>query len=359
MFTVERRDWAMPRGSTLLIAIPLLVFMLNGVADMWLRTPAGYFAQPSLQNAVAEAAGRSKTVAAFLLCASLEIVVLVASASSLRLLSLVARKRILIAYFLTVAAGTAMVLVSGAFKGAAYLDQTFACASFSRLERAPTAPVAPDSARPAYAGLESSGNPTPNEASSARFREPDVGWAPGCTAPQFYLQQAMIQIVGVLLLFAMPAVIFGAISCLAMPEKDSPDDRFRAWTRQTRRLSNFLYLAAVFMISGLLFTNARLNWVIYSVHPDDIGPFRNYISSIAMHGGITNSLIIAAYYLPVATWLAAIRPDETESAESARPVPTASDKGTAPDPFAPLKVALTIFAPAIVGLFSEFLKFGG
>jgi hypothetical protein len=162
----------------------------------------------------------------------------------------------------------------------------------------------------------------------------------------------MIRILGVLLLFGMPAVIFGAITCLAAPTAGSTKARLDAWALQTRRLNGFLYLAAAYMISGLLFTNAQLSWLGYSLHPDDLGPYRAYVGAIVLHGGISNSLIIASYYLPVATWLAATRPP--------RPQPAATDSRSAeaetPDPFGPLKIAGTILAPALVGFLGELLK---
>ena len=126
---------------------------------------------------------------------------------------------------------------------------------------------------------------------------------------------------------------------------------------QTRRLANFLYLAAGYMVSALLFISAHLHWVAYSLHPDDAGPFRAYASSIVMHSGISNSLMIASYYLPVATWLAARRPPTVGTAPAGELAAGAAE--TPPDPFAPLTATAAILAPALIGLLSELLKLGG
>jgi hypothetical protein len=361
MITLKRRAWSMPALSLLLILPPLAIFIASGVFSAEFADPAGHFAQPWFGNGAAEAAGRMKAIAAFMLCAGIEVGVLIIWAGTFRMLDGRSAIRVLAIYLLTVAIGTSFVLWEGAFRGAPYLDQAFACASFDRL-KAPD----PRTTSPTPASTTQVPRPTPPAAGApapaasgaapqdrfAQVRPENLGAVTACRAPQFDTLHLMIRILGVLLLFGMPAVIFGAICCLATPSAGSREARLEAWTLQTRRLNGFLYLAAVYMISGLLFTNAQLSWIGYSLHPDDLAPYRAYVGSVVLHGGVSNSLIIASYYLPVATWLAASRPTQAKAGAAE----SASAQADAPDPFGALRIAGTILAPALVGFLAELLR---
>jgi hypothetical protein len=362
-----QQGWSMPRRSLLLILLPLGVFAISGFLSWQFGKPAGYFPQPSVPNGAAEAAGRVKTIAAFLLFAGMAVGVLVYAAWTLRLLGRGSRIRVLVAYFLTVAAGLAVVRATEQFDGSPYLDQAFACSSFSQLN-APVADLAlRDSGQRNWMTPQANTSPfaqrsparplRPNDLVALRRLVPPPG--PACPASQFNILHLFMQIAGTLLLFAMPAVIFGAVICLAVPDTGSTKERLKTWTLQAARLNGFLYLAAAYMVSGLLFTSTHLNWVAYSIHPDDVGPLRAYISGIVLHGGISNSLVIASYYLPVAAWLAAARPAESAPATPAGQAAEAGAQPASPDPFAPLKIAATILAPALIGLAGDLLGLGG
>lgn len=350
----------MPERSLLLILLPLGVFAVNGFLSWHFGTPAGYFPRPSVPDGAAEAAGRLKTLAAFLLFAGMAVGVLVYAAWTLRLLDGRSRRGVLIAYFLTVAAGLAIVLQTQQFNGSPYLDQAFACSSFSRLNATPEELAPAGSDRPNAILPQAPNSPFAQRSPARRLIPGDLAPVPphACPASQYGTLHLLIRIAGTLLLFAMPAVIFGAVTCLAAPHEGSVEERLKAWTVQAGRLNGFLYLAAAYMVSGLLFTSAELNWVIYSIHPADAGPLREEISAIVLHGGIANSLLIASYYLPVAMWLATNRPAEPKTAKPAGRSPK-DGPAPLPDPFGPLKIAATILSPALVGLFGELLKFGG
>jgi hypothetical protein len=337
VITLKRRAWSMPALSLLLVLPPCMVYAASSLFSADFGNPAGWFPQPWLQNGAAEAAGRTKAIAAFLLFTGMAIGALVIWVSSFRLLDRRSAARLLIAYLLTVGAGSLAVYETRAFDGAPYLDQAFACASLNRLD------------------------PTPQEQQADAVRSPDrmtrlsgnrLDRVENCRAPQFQALRWMISVSAGLLLFGMPGMIFGAITCLAAPTTGSTKPRLDAWALQTRRLNAFLYLTATYMVSGLLFANAQLSWIGYSLHPDDLGPYRAYVGAIVLHSGISNSLMIASYYLPVALWLAAIRPPQ--------PSPAAADsrsaEAEAPNPFGPLKIAGTILAPALVGFLGELLK---
>jgi hypothetical protein len=339
VITLTRRTWSMPALSLLLVLPPLVVFILNNAFNVAFGDPAGYFPQPWLQNGAAEAAGRIKTIAAFLLFGGMSIGLLVVWLGSFRILDRRSAILVLAVYLLTVGFGSVVVDRAGVLRGTPYLDQAFACASFNHLDSVAQ-------------GQSSIGAAHPRPSARAQPLPPDLAPVEDCPASQFRLLHMMIRILGGLLLFGMPAVIFGAVTCLAAPAAGSTVERMEAWTLQTRRLNGFLYLAATYMISGILFTNAQLSWIGYSLHPEDLGPYRDYVGAIMLHAGIANSLLIASYYLPVALWLAATRPSQPHPAAVKGQAPRAD----APDPFGPLRIGGAILAPALVGFLGELLK---
>lgn len=356
MIELARRHWSMPAGSALLILLPVLIFGATTFLGARYGIPDGYFAQPVIQDGNAEMAGRTRTFATFLLFAGMAIAVIVCWAAAFRMMDRGSTKNLLVAYLLTVVIGTSMVLAGGAFRGVPYLEGSFACSSFGHLT-APPSRVGPDvKAEPDSTAQKAEGS-RPTRPPPRRLLQTDLHPQRACGAPQADLLWWLRTIVGVLLLFGMPAVIFGAISCLALPKEGSAAKRLEAWTLQSRRLSGFLYLAAAYMISGLLFTSARLNWLGYSLHSDDVRPLRELVSSHMLYGGVSNSLIIASYYLPVALWLAASRPTGARAAGSGGGAGEA--QGPLPDPLGPPKIVATILSPALVGLFGELLKLGG
>lgn len=351
--TFMRFRWALPAGSSFLILPPLLVFAVVNLLSVQFGEPAGYFAQPWAANGAAEAAGRMRTIAAFLLFAGLAVAVLVYSIGAFAVLDRRSARRILVSYLLTTAAGLSIVLWAGAFQGTPYLDQGFACASFSRLEAPQRAPERLRSALHAPADDAS----LPERPAPRLLNDEDRDPVRHCSVAQFRILHTLIVILGVLLVFALPAAIFGAITCLALPTGGSKEERLAAWSLQTKRLANFLYLAAGYMVSALLFISAQLHWVTYSLHPDDAGAFRDYANSIVLHSGISNSLMIAAYYIPTAAWSARLKPATAESGAAGGA--TAREAPTSADPFAPLGATMAILAPALIGLFGEVLKLGG
>ena len=345
--------WRLPRQALLLVLLPLCVFATSGFLSLEWGTPAGPFAQPSVPNGNAESAGRVKAISAFMLFAAFSLGVLVVTWHTFRTLDGPSRRRTLIAYLVTVVAGLSIVLATRAFEATPYLDQKFACSSFALLE----AP-APGAWKESDSPVEAKGDARARRAPWRLLSDDDLKPARECRNSQFRTLHRMITILGILLVFGMPAVIFGAIICLALPVVGPHQTRLDAWAQQARRLNTFLYLAAAYMISGLLFTSAQLGWVTYSIHPDDAGPVRAQISSILLHGGIANSLVIASYYLPVAVWLAKLRPAVADAVESAVPKSRPATKHADADPFAPVKIAFTILAPTLVGFASQFLGLG-
>lgn len=363
----ERTEWRLPRHWPWLIVVPFLAFFLTNLILVKWGDASLAVAEPSIADGHAEAAGRIRTHATFLIFSTGALAALAYSLFILRSLPRRAAKNVVIAWLGTMAAGIAVTYALGLHEGNTYLDRGLPCASFDFLHGAGAG------ASPAVLAKEP--EPPRSKAQSLRCETLpaaqvqalpiyEQGWTWFGVPPRRYdtdgfrTLRIMYAISAILLFLSMPAVIWGAIACLALPETGSAKERHESWTLQTARLNRLLYITAGFMVAGLLFTSARLSWPGYSLHPASLKSFAEHVSSIVLYTGVSNSILIGSYYLPVAILLAARQPKRP-------PVPTpaagAKDEleAKAPDPFGALKTAATILSPALVALIGELVKFTG
>lgn len=365
--TQDRTDWRLPKGWFWLIVVPFIAFFLTNLILVKWGNASFAVAAPAIADGHAEAAGRIRTHATFLIFGTLA---LAALAYSLFILSSLPRKeaqKIVYAWLGTMAAGIAVAYSLGLHQGNTYLDRGLPCASFDFLRDAGAAPspsvVAgkPEPSRPEAGSLKCR---TIAEAQVRQLPLYEQGWTWFDVPPRRYVNDGfrtlriMYALSAILLFLSMPAVIWGAIACLALPETGSARERHESWIAQTARLNRLLYITAGLMIAGLLFTSARLSWPGYSLHPASLKSFGEHVSSIVLYTGVSNSILIASYYLPVAVLLSARQPKRPPVFSPA--TGTREEPGLkAPDPFAALKTAATILSPALVALIGEIVKFAG
>jgi hypothetical protein len=400
--------YSLPRYWPWFIALPLGAFMLsNLVLAFW--APASYeLAQPLLPDGHAEASGRLRVLATFVLFVAFATASVIYFGLVLHKLGRQCLKNLRLAYLITLGIGAMTMFALGLHKGDAYFENNFACASLERLRPPPDFADA-DASKPLPASGELAGvkvgaakAPTPSatpgpasdqpaapkpKAENAVSSETAPGLEASTTKPparvalstlkcpldlktwtglpryrdkdQNYFRNSRIlaYISALVFLLATPALVWGAVACLALPDNGSRTEVYAAWVRQTERLNQLLYLTAAFLIVGLFFASARLNWPAFSLHPADLAAYSGHSRSYVFYLGVINSVLIASYYLPVAAVLARRRPP--------RPIPASAiargvqqpDGGEKPDPFRAYKVALTILSPAILGLLGELLKF--
>jgi len=92
----------------------------------------------------------------------------------------------------------------------------------------------------------------------------------------------------------------GPAAVSAQPPLDGAD--LRHWERQSEWLNVCLYLSALLLASALVFTNAFLQWpdfVLVEASDRDA-----YVASMVAYYGITFSVMLASFYIPVAAILA-------------------------------------------------------
>lgn len=324
------KDSKLPLWTLGIALFPWLVLGLAG----YLQTRYG-MAQHNLQLTLVpdghlEAAGRLRMLATWLIMAMLGVAALSLFFSDAVRMARI-RWMLLLAWAGLVAAGMLYVR-SGEFQGRAehVIGEQMICrslklADFPKEARKPIARLSPsmvaEPPRKRCAGVE-------------KFE-----WFNKLNGAQLYL-----------LLLILPAIVLGAISCLAgLP------DMARA---QAKRLDTYMYLAAGLLVCGLLFLSAILRWPGYAFREADLASYTAHVSGYVLYWGVTYSLVIAAFYVPVAVLLSnAIRqlpkPDEPAGQEPKQPKAAAS---ASPEPLDALKVAAAVFAPAIAGLIGEILK---
>jgi hypothetical protein len=174
-----------------------------------------------------------------------------------------------------------------------------------------------------------------------------------CDAPRFRLLRGLLFVERNLLILSIAALALGTISCLALPAPDDkPDENKRLLARivrvQADRLQLHLYLSAALLVMGLLFLGAFLRWPSYIYDPPD--DFLAHANAVILYLGISYSILLASYYVPVALLLsrAARRSGDAEVASQ-----LASRARS--EPLNAAKVAGAIFAPALVSILSGFL----
>jgi len=167
----------------------------------------------------------------------------------------------------------------------------------------------------------------------------------------------MFALCALLLFVGMPSAVWGAVACLALPAES--DKAYGAWATQTVRLNRLLYATAGFMVTGLLFTSARLMWPAYSLYPADFKPYAAHVSALVQFTGVGNSLLIASYYLPCAAWLAKRRPSRDCADTDVTSAVAHDAPSEAPDPYGAFRTTAAILSPALVAVVAEFLKFTG
>ncbi len=96
------------------------------------------------------------------------------------------------------------------------------------------------------------------------------------------------------------AIVVGAISCLAQPNGKSTskiDDDIAA----LKKLDSYLLLAAIMMVGSIVYVVAWMSWPSFVFDPkgDQLKAFKAVVKSMAILFGITYSIFIASYYIPI------------------------------------------------------------
>jgi hypothetical protein len=145
-----------------------------------------------------------------------------------------------------------------------------------------------------------------------------------------------------LFLFVLPALVLGTISCLGgLPGTAA---------LQARRLKTYLYLSATLMVCGLVFLSALLKWPAYALRGEAAAAYGAHVGGYVLYWGIVYSIVIGAFYVPVALRLGAFVGGA--AAVGKAPAAGGSDEAVL-GPFDLVKIGAGIFAPAIAALVGQ------
>jgi hypothetical protein len=173
--------------------------------------------------------------------------------------------------------------------------------------------------------------PTPENVSADLV---DKGWEECRPSAQFRWLQALNLTQFVMLLLFLPAMLLGAVSCVAgLPEHRD---------QQVMRLKAFATLSAALLVTGLLFLSALLHWPAAALAEPSAKVFNAHVSAYLLYWGVTYSALIAAFYVPIGARLAG---------------GLLGGSGMDLKPLDALKTAATIFAPVVTALLGDVLKF--
>lgn len=177
----------------------------------------------------------------------------------------------------------------------------------------------------------------------------------------------IFNVVVITLVLAVFGVVCGAISCLGMGDEGSEKDVKVALAR----LETYLLLSAVLMVLGLVYYMSYMYWASFITTPNaaDFKSYNQIVKNMTIFTGITYSLMIASYYLPIRYILISrLRALEGEKEE------TGKDKGEAPatiiqkavdffsvsaDQRQVYSYVFKIASPVVVAWVSQYLNLGG
>ncbi|MGF1549708.1 MAG: hypothetical protein ACFBQW_04150 [Sphingomonadaceae bacterium] len=174
-----------------------------------------------------------------------------------------------------------------------------------------------------------------------------------CLSERFKRFRILLEIEKRMLGIAVVAVVFGAIACLARLRGANPDAKAlaRFHRRQIADLNTILYISAFLLVSGLIFVSAFLHWPHYVIAGDAAARFKAHADALVLFYGVSYSVLIASFYLPVLLLLTArLRASGADI----------SDAGAQGLSFPELmKVGAAIFAPMLTSMLGSVVNVPG
>lgn len=329
---MNKGNYSLSLDSLLIIILPLTVIGLSFLLVAAFGQPYGSLAQALVENGHAEAAGRLKVLATWLLLLVVGTACIGYFAFGFGLFEPRSRVRLAISYIVLALIGCVAIYL-GMAEGPRLIGTTPICNAFSLVKNPPVR-----AERPAAPAKTETAQP-PNRV----VKQPAE-----CDTWHYSLMGWLNLVQRYFLALISPALVLGAISCLGKPAiATRADCRFQA-----KRLNTTLYLTATLFVSGLLFLSALLHWPEYAFKPES--GYSAHVDAFVLYWGVTYSLFIASYYVPVALRLTRTMEGAIGSDDPADRVEP--DETPAARLFGLLKTGAALFAPAIAGLLGSGLK---
>jgi hypothetical protein len=349
----------------LLIALlPALVFALN----MWVIT---HFAVPfdvpppkiAAFDVDSEGAARIGMLATFMLFVGAALAALFFFAYTLRMFDWRGRFIPILAFLGMAIAAIMLWMWGGSQDAHDYGGRTLAClaAGYTKADSdlasgTPGTGQAAPRSTPSAPGNQPAASP-PSQAQSRDVEVARLPYRDGCRNARFENMRRLgpWQFLGVAFSFA--GLVIGAICCLATKADQAPpvpspmpggeaaavdNPELRHWEHQAEWLNTYLYLAALLLGTALMFINAYLRWPSYILL--DPAKYHEHTAALVSYYGVVFTIMLASFYIPVATILTGKVKDLKPAAQGESKLPAAF-KG----PLQILKIVLGLFSTALAG----------
>ncbi|HXG77753.1 MAG TPA: hypothetical protein VNJ31_00245 [Methyloceanibacter sp.] len=171
--------------------------------------------------------------------------------------------------------------------------------------------------------------------------------AESCREP-FSVGQAfnwLLKIANILIAIAAASAIVGAVSCLGEP----PAQARPIFEDQCDRLNHYLYLGAALMVCGMLLILSWLHWPDFYFTPENKS-YATLVNGLTIYYGVNYSLIVVAYYAPVALVLSERQAKRTQSANAAKLSRSGPAGKQHPGIAGTFKVAFALLSPFLTGV---------
>jgi len=324
--------------------LPFIVILMSFLLIPFAGSPVNPLARAIVENGHAEAAGRLKMLATWLLLLTIGLVCIGYFVMNLRLFEGRTRSWLIGAFVALAGVGIAS-MVWGLAEGPRLMGERAICAALSSHSAPPAR-----SERDVFNAQQSTEGPAPTDNSLANYNvqsaeQPSEGWLhlrqPDCpenAIPRLMRLMWQLNFVQRLLLaLVSPALVLGTIACLALPPPRAPKPKGQS---PADRLKIHLYLTAALFVSGLLFLSALLRWPAFAFQGAGHDAYLAHVDAFVLYWGVTYTLYIASYYVPVALLLTA----------QGKRAGVDEDKLPAGQLLDWTKTLAALFAPAIVGL---------
>ena len=201
-----------------------------------------------------------------------------------------------------------------------------------------------------------------------------------CSGDGIERMRALEGLQALTIVFAFSSLVFGAICCLAVPAGDPvsareskpfeeerlqgtakdpaeptapappapapPNPEPGHWEVQSEWLNTYLYLSGLLLGTVVLFLNAYLRWPAFALV--DPKGYEAYTSALLAFYGFTFTVMLAAFYIPVALLLSR---KVKKQAQAGSPGAPDAFKG----PVQLIKILLGLFSPALAGMLPNIL----
>ena len=389
----------------LIALLPAVVFILNIVLLKYADPPNPLPERVAEFNDYGEAAARISSLGALMLFAGAAFAAVIYFIASLRIVQMRLKVGLFISCLLL---ATAALVISGPVRKRTAMDYagtSLAClasgydkqqSDTARAKEQQELELKAQKVR-AHAAPDAQSGSQPIKLASgveaARLKQQlqeHLGKDGSCTYPRFTAMVALQKWQFIATTLAFSALVFAGICCLAErpqgteteprggaqrgagrafsgaapktspPERgplkaeetgdDSPPDQVLAadpelqhWEGQSEWLNTCLYLSALLLATSLLFINAFLRWPGFIL--TDHKEHEAYVAALVSYYGFTFTLMLAAFYIPIASILAAKVKERARATAGKSKLPDAFQ-----GPLQILKIVLGLFSTALAGI---------